>query len=185
MVVGAGAILIRRDLVLRLAERVLRGLQRVTGRPRGPVGARIETTLARMRDIPLSRRSTAGVVAVATAVWCCDFLCLVCSFRAVHAAVPWGGVLLAYGAAQIVGSFPVVPGGLGLVEGSLAAVLVAYGAEPASAVSAALAFRIVNFWLAVAAGWLTVVLIAQHGRGPAAEPVLTPPPGPMDGQQPS
>ena len=185
VVVGAGAILIRRDLVLRLAERVLRGLRRVTGRPRGPVGARIETTLARMRDIPLSRRSTAGVVAVATAVWCCDFLCLVCSFRAVHAAVPWGGVLLAYGAAQIVGSFPVVPGGLGLVEGSLAAVLVAYGAEPASAVSAALAFRIVNFWLAVAAGWLTVVLIAQHGRGPAAEPVLTPPPGPMDGQQPS
>lgn len=185
IVAGAGAILIRRDLVLRLAERMLRGFRRVTGHPRGSAGDRIAGTLARMREIPLSRRSTAGVVAVATAVWCCDFLCLVCSFRAVHSGVPWGGVLLAYGAAQVVGSLPVVPGGLGIVEGSLAVVLVAYGAQPVTAVSAALAFRVVNFWLAIAAGWLAVMLIAQHARSPAAKPAMTPPPGPQNGQQPS
>ncbi|HUC22852.1 MAG TPA: lysylphosphatidylglycerol synthase transmembrane domain-containing protein [Streptosporangiaceae bacterium] len=164
IVAGAGAILIRRDVVLRLAGALMRLVRKVTGYPRGNIGARIDTTLARMREIPLSRRSTAGIVAIATAVWCSDFLCLLCGFRAVHTAIPWHGVLLAYGVAQVAGSFPVVPGGLGIVEGSLAVVLAAYGAGRVGAVSAALAFRLVNFWLALAVGWVSVALIAQHMR---------------------
>jgi hypothetical protein len=82
----------------------------------------------------------------------------------VHSPIPWHGVLLAYGVAQVVGSFPIVPGGLGLVEGSLAVVLVAYGAGRVPAVSAALAFRIVNFWLAIVVGWLSAGLIAHNLR---------------------
>lgn len=164
IVVGAGAVLIRRDLVLGLAGAVVRGLRRVTGHPRGPLGARIEGTLARMREIPLSRQSMAEIVVIAAGVWFADFLCLVCSFRAVHAVVPWHGVLLAYGVAQVVGSFPVVPGGLGLIEGSLAVVLVAYGAGRVPAVSAVLAFRILNFWLPIAVGWISFALIARHLR---------------------
>jgi putative heme transporter len=157
----AGAILIRRDLVLRLAGALMRLLRMVTGRPRGTIGARVDATLARMREIPMSRRSTAGMVAIATAVWCSDFLCLLCGFRAVHAAIPWHGVLLAYGVAQVAGSFPLVPGGLGIVEGSLAVVLAAYGAGRVEAVSAALAFRLVNFWLALAVGWVTAAVLAR------------------------
>jgi uncharacterized protein (TIRG00374 family) len=170
IVLGAGAILIRRDLVLRLASAAVRGVDRLTrrsARPSGPqrtLAARIEGTLTRMREIPLGPRSTVTVVAIATAVWWCDFLCLVCSFRAVHSPIPWHGVLLAYGVAQVVGSFPIVPGGLGLVEGSLAVVLVAYGAGRVPAVSAALAFRIVNFWLAIVVGWLSAGLIAHNLR---------------------
>ena len=180
IVLGAGAILIRRDLVLRLASAAVGGVRRLTRRTaigtrtttgarttieaRTAIGARIEDTLTRMREIPLSPGSTVAVVAIATAVWCCDFLCLLCSFRAVHSAIPWHGVLLAYGVAQIVASFPVVPGGLGIVEGSLAVVLVAYGAGRVPAVSAALAFRVVNFWLAIAVGWLSVGVIAHQSR---------------------
>lgn len=169
IVLAAGAVLVRRDLVLALAGAAVRGLRRVTGHPRGSLAARVEGTLARMREIPLSGRSTAGIVVIAAAVWSADFLCLVCSFHAVHSGVPWRGVLLAYGVAQVVGSFPVVPGGLGLIEGSLAVVLVAYGAGRIPAVSAVLAFRIVNFWLPIAVGWISVALIARHlghdGRG--------------------
>jgi len=175
----AGAVLIRRDLVLRLASAVVRGFRRMTRRQAGTIATRIEQTLARMRDIPLSPRSTAAVVAIATAVWSCDFLCLVCSFRAVHSPIPWAGVLLAYGVAQVAGSFPFVPGGLGIVEGSLAAVLIAYGAGRVPAVAAALAFRIVNFWLAIAVGWLSAGLIAHQfrragavGADPAPDPGL-------------
>jgi putative heme transporter len=176
IVLGAGAILIRRDLVLRLAGAIVRGFGRLTRRPRAAAAgrtttvSRIEETLTRMREIPLSPASTVVVVAMAAAVWGCDFLCLVCSFHAVHSAIPWHGVLLAYGVAQVAGSFPVVPGGLGIVEGSLAVVLVAYGAGRVEAVSAALAFRIVNFWLAIAVGWLSAGLIARRLRRGAAEP---------------
>ncbi len=168
IVVAAGAVLVRRDLVLRLMSAVARGLQRRAGRrPRGLL-ARIEATLVRMRDIPLSPRATIDVVALATASWLFDFLCLVCSFGAVHTAVPWRGVLLAYGAAVVAGSLPIVPGGLGIVEGSLAVVLVAYGAGRVPAISAVLAFRIVNYWLAIAVGWASVGLVAlQLRRRPA------------------
>jgi uncharacterized membrane protein YbhN (UPF0104 family) len=64
----------------------------------------------------------------------------------------------------VVGSFPVVPGGLGIVEGSLAVILVAYGAGRVPALSAAITFRIVNFWLAIAVGWVSVGLIALQVR---------------------
>jgi putative heme transporter len=164
IVVLAGAILIRRDLVLRLAGALVRACRRVTGHPRGNIGARIDGTLARMREIPLSARSTVGVVTIAAAVWFCDFLCLACSFGAVHAVVPWYGVLLAYGVAQVLGTLPIIPGGLGIVEGSLAVILIAYGASRASALSVALAYRLVSFWLSIAVGWVVVALIAQHGR---------------------
>jgi uncharacterized protein (TIRG00374 family) len=171
IVLVAGAVLIRRDVVLRLAGALVRTAQRVTGHPRGSIGARIESTLARMREIPLSKRSTAGIVALAAAVWFCDFLCLLAAFGAVHAAIPWAGVLLAYGVAQVAGTLPVVPGGIGIIEGSLAVILVAYGTGHASALSAALVFRIVSFWLAIAVGWISVAVTARHLPQPAdAEP---------------
>jgi uncharacterized protein (TIRG00374 family) len=177
VVVAAGAVLIRRDLVLRLAGGLVHAFQRLTGHPRGNVGARVDATLARMREIPLGRGPTVMVVALAASVWFSDFFCLAFSFRAVHAPIPWDGVLLAYGAAQVVGSFPIVPGGLGIVEGSLAVILVAYGAARVAALSAAIVFRIVNFWLAIVIGWLGVAAIALHERK-AVSPQSPPPPAP-------
>jgi len=185
IVAGAGAILVRRDLVLRIAGALVRGFQRVTGHPRGSIAARIESTLARMREIPLSTRQTASIVVVAAAVWGCDFCTLLCSFGAVHAKIPWTGILLAYGVAQIIASLPIVPGGIGVVEGSLAVILTAYGAARVQAFSAAIAFRVVNFWLAIALGWVSVAVIAHQLRrrpaavsGPGADPDPDPDPDP-------
>jgi putative heme transporter len=177
IVLAAGAVLVRRDLVLRMMSAAARGLRLRAGRRPGGLLARIEATLVRMREIPLSPRATVEVVALATATWLFDFLCLVCSFGAVHTAVPWRGVLLAYGASVVAGSLPIVPGGLGIVEGSLAVVLVAYGAARVPAVAAVLAFRIVNYWLAIVIGWAGVGLVAlQLRRRPArhARPKPTP-----------
>jgi uncharacterized protein (TIRG00374 family) len=162
IVTAAVAVLARRDLVLRLASGLVRAVRRFSGRRFPGLGVRIEATLERMREIPLSPRSTAGLVALAAGVWLADFGTLVCAFRAVHAAIPWTGVLLAYGVAQVAGSLPVVPGGIGIVEGSLAVILVAYGANRALALSAALAFRAVSFWLAVAVGWIAVGVLARR-----------------------
>jgi uncharacterized protein (TIRG00374 family) len=164
IVAVAIAVLMRRDVLLRLAGALVRAVRRVTGHPRGGLAARIDATLARMQEIPLSTRSTVGLVAIGTAVWFCDFLCLICAFRAVQARIPWYGVLLAYGAAQVVGSLPIVPGGLGILEGSLAVILVAYGAGRVPAVSAALAFRLVNYWLVIAIGWVSFGVIAYRTR---------------------
>jgi uncharacterized protein (TIRG00374 family) len=172
IVIGGLAVLIRRDLVLRLIGRLVRATQRVTGRPREDRCVRIHAALARMQEIPLDARSTVTVVAIAIGVWACDFLCLICSFGAIHAHVPWGGVLLAYGAAQAASALPVVPGGLGIVEGSLAVILSAYGVARVPAISAALAYRLVSFWLSIAVGWVSVGMIAYRARRKGGLPEL-------------
>jgi uncharacterized protein (TIRG00374 family) len=164
IVVAGAAVLIRRDLVLRLVAAVVRLSQRVTGHPGNAAIARLEAALARMREIPLDAPSTVSIVAIGVGVWACDFLCLLCGLAAVHAAVPWNGVLLAYGAAQVASALPVVPGGLGIVEGSLAVILAAYGVARVPAITAALAYRLVSFWLSVAVGWVSVGGIAAATR---------------------
>ena len=160
--------LVRRDLVLRLVAGVVRASRRVTGHPRDAAVARIEAALARMREIPLNARSTAALVAIALVVWACDFLCLLCGFAAVHAAVPWEGVLLAYGAAQVVGSLPIVPGA------SASSRAASRSSWPSTASRGsrrfrALAYRLVSFWLSITVGWISVGGIAaatrRKGRG--------------------
>lgn len=164
VVLGAGAVLVRRDVLVSVLFAVVRVTQRVTRHPRGDVAARVTSTLQRMRDITLGARATVQIVGLAVLTWAFDFACLLCAFGAVHAPIPRDGVLLAYGVAQIVAVLPLVPGGLGLVEGSLAVILVAYGATRVPAISTVLVYRFVNYWLAVAVGWTSFGLLAYRVR---------------------
>ncbi|HET9898549.1 MAG TPA: lysylphosphatidylglycerol synthase transmembrane domain-containing protein [Streptosporangiaceae bacterium] len=169
---AAGTVLVRRDLILRLAGALPRGLRRVTGHRYATVEtmtARVEATFAKMRQIPLRTRSAVSVVVIAALVWLADLGCLIFAFGAVRADVPWDGVLLAYGVAQVAGSLPVVPGGIGIIEGSLAVVLISYGTDPVPALATALVYRIIAFWLESAVGWVAVGVIAHRARRSAAE----------------
>src|SRR5579862_6769102 len=101
---------------------------------------------------------------MATTLWLMDFLVLVCCFGAVKAPIPWGGVLLAFGVSQVVASLPLIPGGLGIVEGSLAVILVAYGAKKVPALAVVLVYRLLTFWLAIIVGWMAVGVIEWRVR---------------------
>ena len=63
-----------------------------------------------------------------------------------------GGVLLIYTTALVASLFSVVPGGLGMVEATTAAMFVSAGAPLALAVVAVALFRIFDLWIPVAAG---------------------------------
>lgn len=52
-----------------------------------------------------------------------------------------------FAASQIVGGLPGMPGGLGVTEGTLAALLAAYGFPISDTVAPILVFRIVSYWL--------------------------------------
>jgi hypothetical protein len=159
VVVIAGAFLVRRDLLLRFLGRIVRLFRRITGRPRGDVMKRIESTLQRMHEIPLSSAAAIGLVIMATALWLMDFVILLCCFGAIHAPIPWSGVLLAFGVSQIIASLPLIPGGLGIVEGSLAVILVAYGAKKVPALAVVLVYRLLTFWLVIIVGWVSIGVI--------------------------
>jgi uncharacterized protein (TIRG00374 family) len=93
---------------------------------------------------------------MALANWGWDCACLAVSFLAVGAPVPWRGLILAYGAAQLAANLPITPGGLGVVEGSLTIALVAYGGSRESTVAAVLMYRLMSFWALLLVGWATL-----------------------------
>jgi len=74
------------------------------------------------------------------------------------------GVLLAYGAAQVISALPIVPGGLGIVEGSLAVILAVYGVARVPATPVALACGRVSFWLSITVGWISAGGLALAAR---------------------
>ena len=79
--------------------------------------------------------------------------------------MPWRAIVVIYGLTQVAASLPITPGGLGVVEASLAALLVAYGEKPMSALAVVLLYRIVSFWGLVPIGWVTWFGIELAYRG--------------------
>jgi hypothetical protein len=93
-------------------------------------------------------------LALAAANWAADILALATAFVALGIAVPWRGLLLAYAITQLATSVPLLPGSLGVAEGSMATALVCSGVRPAAALAGVLVYRLVSFWLVLPAGWL-------------------------------
>ncbi len=99
--------------------------------------------------------------------WVMDAVALACVLEAVHAPVPWHGILLAYAGAQLLAELPITPGGLGLVEGGLVGMLTQLHLSGASATAGALLYRGFSFWSLIVLGWLAALrLQARHGRRP-------------------
>jgi uncharacterized protein (TIRG00374 family) len=84
--------------------------------------------------------------------WLLDALALWVLFFGFGYRMHIGILLIGYGVANLVNGLPITPGGLGLVEAGLAGVYVAFGVPSGVAVVTVLAYRLVSFWLPVAAG---------------------------------
>jgi uncharacterized protein (TIRG00374 family) len=90
--------------------------------------------------------------------WVLDYLTLLAALTAVHASPRPSTVLLAFCAAQFLGTLPLTPGGLGFVEAGLTGTLVLAGVGTGASVVATLAYRMVSFWLPIPAGAVAAVL---------------------------
>jgi uncharacterized protein (TIRG00374 family) len=143
---------------------VLRTAQRVTGRPRGDAHQIVLHGWQRLVTVTPSRADWAIGLCWSAVNWLADCACLAIAFLAVGAAVPWQGLLLAYGAGQLAANLPFTPGGLGVVEGSLAIALVAYGNNEASTVAAVLLYRVVSFWAMLPLGWTAWAVLTARAR---------------------
>ena len=160
---------LRRPRVRSRVESVTAGLlARYRRLARRPVVSAAQTVqvvqdfAGRLLTYRAPRRQQAVVLALALANWVADCLCLTAAIAAVGAHVPWQGLLLAFVGAAGVNSLGVTPGGLGVVEATLTAGLVAAGLDARHALAATLLYRLVNFWLVMAAGW--VVFSISHAN---------------------
>ncbi len=107
-------------------------------------------------------------VAAALLNWIYDCGCLVFSILAVGGHVPWQGVLAAYGLTQLAGALPITPGGIGVIEGTLSVLLIAYHMPGATAIAAVMLYRIISFWILVPVGWGSVAALLAMQRGSRA-----------------
>src|SRR5580658_8354212 len=112
--------------------------------------------------------------------WAADCGALACAIAATGQSVPWHSLLLVYGAGAAVGSTGITPGGFALVELALTAALTAAGLHRSPALAAVLAYRLVNFWLILIAGWILMAVLAHRriGSDAGAPAPAGPPPGP-------
>ena len=141
---------------------------------RGSVVARLCGLTASVWDkMTLVRPSASqwlGAFALAAANWVYDAACLVAAVLALGGTIPWPGVLVAYGVAQVGASLPVSPGGLGVVEGSLTYALILYGMPIKVAVASVLLYRVISFWALVPIGWgAWGMLLFSNRRGDGDE----------------
>jgi putative heme transporter len=119
-----------------------------------------------LREIRVTPRVVATVLVAGLCNWLADCGCFVAAILAVSGHVPWAGLLVVYGVGQIAANLPITPGGVGVTEGAISVLLIAYGMHTETAVAAVLVYRIISFWLAVPLGWATAagMLALQRRR---------------------
>jgi uncharacterized protein (TIRG00374 family) len=167
---GAAALLWDRPLVLigraaqEVRNRVRRNKPPITGLPERLLRERNSVTMV------LGQRWWQALL-LAAGRWVLDYLTLVAALIAVHADPRPSTVLLAFCAAQLLGTLPLTPGGLGFVEAGLTGTLALAGVPAGAAVVATLGYRLVSFWLPIPAGGAAALLHRRHyGALPESAP---------------
>src|SRR6266513_546837 len=121
----------------------------------------LDEFLTRLASIRLKWPRYAEVFGLAALNWLADCACLACAIRATGESIPWRGLILSYGAGAAAGSTGITPGGFGLVEVTVTAALVAAGLTTARALTAVLAYRLINFWLILLGGGMAIILLSR------------------------
>ena len=91
----------RHTWTLRVVTAIVRLSQRFFRRPRGDARQLVDQGWARLTAVTPGRPVWVLAFAFAAGNWLWDCLALALSFLAVGSGVPWQGLLLAYGAAQL------------------------------------------------------------------------------------
>lgn len=137
----------------------LRMMQRLFRRPSGNADQISRNTLDQLISLRLDLASGFVAGTMAFINWTLDLACLTCAILAVHSAVPWFGLILAWAAGCGASSLGLTPGGLGVIEITLGAALVAAGMPADLAIGAALLYRVIKLGLIVAVGGIILLIL--------------------------
>jgi len=102
-------------------------------------------------------------VLLSVVAWSFECLALALVLDGLGIAVPLRAATFVYAFASLAGAVSMLPGGLGVAEGSLTGLLVALGARLPDAAAATLLVRAATLWLAVALGAGTLGLAFRGG----------------------
>jgi uncharacterized protein (TIRG00374 family) len=98
-----------------------------------------------------------------------DMLCLFLLFVAAGHAVNPGVLLVGYGLPLLIGKAPLLPGGVGIVEGTMVALYDGLGVPDAVAVVVVLSYRFLSFWLPLMLGFPLIVFLDRGAARNSSE----------------
>ena len=107
---------------------------------------------ARTQLIKIGRTETAFGFVAAFLNWLFDLAVLFLMLHSTHSQVSLLGVVLSYSVGALAANLPLTPGGLGVVEGSMAVALVAFGGHEVPAIAAVVLYRLFSYWLLLPVG---------------------------------
>ena len=154
LIVLAQAVATRPELIDGIGARVLSWVNSLRGKPTGTGLGKFREVLAQLESVQLGRRVLGVAFSWSLFNWIADVACLLFACYATGAHPSIAGVTVAYAAARAVGSIPLMPGGLLVVEAVLVPGLVSSGMPLAAAISAMLIYRLVSWIFISAIGWV-------------------------------
>jgi uncharacterized protein (TIRG00374 family) len=137
--------------------------------------------LVRLARSALTGRAFAESYGFASADLLFDLFSLDLMFLAVRYQPGFGPLAVAYAAANIASAIPITPGGLGVIEVTLVAITVGFGAPRATAVLAVLGYRLVNYWLPLLPGAVAYLRLRLNQKAAGRAAAKAAPAGPPAG----
>ncbi|WUI24323.1 YbhN family protein [Mycobacterium sp. NBC_00419] len=150
----AQAVATRPELIDGIGARVLGWVNSVRGKPPETGLRKWRETLSQLESVSLNRRELGVAFSWSLFNWVADVACLAFAAYAAGGKPSLAGLTVAYAAARAVGSIPLMPGGLLVVEAVLVPGLVSSGMTLPDAISAMLIYRLVSWIFISAIGWV-------------------------------
>ena len=154
IVVLAFFLLLPRMLDGRLAGRLPRRVQTV-----------LHTTAESIRDTAQLLRRPDWRILGAIGYLLCDIAVLVACFAALGRVPPVASVVLAYQIAYLSNIIP-LPGGIGVLDGSMVGMLVVYGVGITDATAATLVYHAISLWIPAMWGTVAFIVLRRTRRQP-------------------
>ncbi len=165
------AVASRPELIDGIGVRVLSWINSVRGRPVDAGLDKWREMLSQLESVSLGRRDLTVAFSWSLFNWTADVACLGFAAYAAGDNVSVAGLTVAYAAARAVGTIPLMPGGLLVVEAVLVPGLVSSGMSLPNAISAMLIYRLISWLLIAAIGWVIFFFLFRTEKGADAEEV--------------
>ena len=150
----AQAVATRPELIEGIGAKVLSWFNSAGGKAVDTGLTKWRETLAQLESVSLSRGELGKAFGWSLFNWVADVACLAFAAYAAGGHPSLAGLTVAYAAARAVGSIPLMPGGLLVVEAVLVPGLVSSGMALPDAISAMLLYRLVSWIFISAIGWV-------------------------------
>ncbi|MEM6105331.1 YbhN family protein [Mycobacterium sp. 050272] len=171
------AVASRPELIEGIGARVLSLFNSARGKPVDTGLAKWREILMQLESVSLGRRDLGVAFSWSMFNWIADVACLAFAAYAAgdHASI--AGLTVAYAAARAVGTIPLMPGGLLVVEAVLVPGLVSSGMSLPNAISAMLLYRLISWLLISAVGWVVFFFVFRTENPGGSDD--DPPTGPL------